>query len=58
MMSIKYKMFLRVLSLLVLLTSLIPVNHVVYAAQALPPMDMFQLPWELGKALGGTGWVR
>ncbi len=41
---------LRAACLLLLLTSLIPLNHTALAAPPLPPVDMFQLPWELGKA--------
>ena len=46
----KTKKFLRALSLLVLLVSLIPVNQSVFAATSLPPADMFQLPWDQGLA--------
>jgi len=46
----KYKNLLRALSLLLLLTSFVPLNHSVHAAPALPPVDMFQLPWEQGLA--------
>ncbi len=46
------KRFLHIASLFILFVSLIPVNHVALAAPALPPVDMFQLPWELG-----TAWV-
>lgn len=49
-MSKKYKRVLRILSLLLLLTSFIPLNQPVLAAPTLPPVDMFQLPWEQGKA--------
>jgi murein DD-endopeptidase MepM/ murein hydrolase activator NlpD len=49
-MSIKFKNMLRALSLLVLLSSFVPLNHPAQAAAALPPVDMFQLPWEQGKA--------
>lgn len=49
-MSIKFKNLLRTLSLLVLLTSLIPLDQAVLAASMLPPADMFQLPWEQGQA--------
>jgi len=49
-MSIKFKNLLRALSLLVLLSSFVPLNHPAQAAAALPPVDMFQLPWEQGKA--------
>ena len=49
-MSMKYKNWLRVLSLLVLLTSFIPLDHAVLAAPVLPPVDMFQLPWDQGLA--------
>lgn len=41
---------LRWASLLILLAALIPINHPAFAAPVLPPVDMFQLPWELGKA--------
>ncbi len=43
------KMF-RAASLLIMLASLIPIAHPAFAAPVLPPVDMFQLPWELGKA--------
>ncbi|HXD09201.1 MAG TPA: peptidoglycan DD-metalloendopeptidase family protein, partial [Anaerolineales bacterium] len=49
-MSIKSKNLLRALSLLVLLTSFVPLNQAVSAAASLPPVDMFQLPWEQGLA--------
>jgi len=49
-MSMKIKNLLRALSLLVLLTSFIPLNHTAYAAPVLPPVDMFQLPWDQGLA--------
>lgn len=41
---------LRALLLIFLLTSLLPQGQPVRAAPPLPPVDMFQLPWELGKA--------
>lgn len=41
---------LRVLVLLVLLTTLIPINQSALAATPLPPVDMFQLPWDQGVA--------
>ncbi len=47
-MSIKSKFFLRVVSLLVMLASFVPVNHAAMAAPPLPPADMFQLPWDQG----------
>lgn len=40
----------RVASLMMLLTLLLSVGRPVQAAPPLPPVDMFQLPWELGKA--------
>ena len=49
-MSMKIKNLLRTLSLLVLLTSFIPLNHTALAAPVLPPVDMFQLPWDQGLA--------
>lgn len=49
-MSIKFKNLLRTLSLVVLLTSFIPLNHTALAAPVLPPVDMFQLPWDQGLA--------
>lgn len=50
MMSMKFKNILRALSLLVLLSSFVPLNHTVQAAAPLPLVDMFQLPWEQGLA--------
>ena len=41
---------IRVAGLLILLAALLPVSHPVQAAPPLPPVDMFQLPWEQGKA--------
>jgi hypothetical protein len=43
---------LRVISLLVLLFSLVPLNNVgaLPLATTLPPVDMFQLPWDQGLA--------
>jgi murein DD-endopeptidase MepM/ murein hydrolase activator NlpD len=49
-MSMKFKKLLRALSLLVLLSSFMPLNQAALAAAPLPPVDMFQLPWEQGKA--------
>ena len=49
-MSARSNKLLHVVSLLLLLTVLIPTNHAALAAPPLPPVDMFQLPWELGKA--------
>jgi len=49
-MSKKNKNLSRILSLLLLLTSLVPLNQPVLAAATLPPVDMFQLPWEQGQA--------
>jgi len=47
----KSKFFLRVVSLLALLVSLIPVSNAGALALAdPPPADMFQLPWDLGIA--------
>ncbi|MCC6300597.1 MAG: peptidoglycan DD-metalloendopeptidase family protein [Anaerolineales bacterium] len=44
------KRLMRVMSGLVLLALALPVNHLAFAAPPLPPVDLFQLPWELGKA--------
>src|SRR5687768_8425837 len=45
------KYFLRVLSLLALLSSLLPVRTAgALPLAAPPPADMFQLPWDLGVA--------
>src|SRR5258705_4672410 len=43
---------LRVISLLVLLISFLPVSHAdaLPLAVTLPPVDMFQLPWDQGLA--------
>lgn len=41
---------LRAIFLIMLLTSLLSQGQPVRAAPPLPPVDMFQLPWELGKA--------
>lgn len=49
-MSKHLKRFSRVAIILILLTLLAPVHQPVYAAPPLPPADMFQLPWELGKS--------
>src|SRR5258706_16227267 len=49
-MSMKFKNLFRALSLLVLLTSFVPLNQPVLAATNLPPVDMFQLPWDQGLA--------
>jgi murein DD-endopeptidase MepM/ murein hydrolase activator NlpD len=49
----KSQYFLRVVSLLVLLVSLVPVGSASALSQAAvtpPPADMFQLPWDLGIA--------
>ncbi|MCC6297858.1 MAG: PQQ-dependent sugar dehydrogenase [Anaerolineales bacterium] len=40
----------RVVSVLILLALALPATHPALAAPPLPPVDMFQLPWELGKA--------
>jgi murein DD-endopeptidase MepM/ murein hydrolase activator NlpD len=50
MISVKFKKLIRFLSLLVLMTSFIPVNQTALAATTLPPVDMFQLPWDQGLA--------
>jgi len=44
------KKFFRVFSLLVLMVSFVPLTQVASAAAPLPPVDMFQLPWEQGLA--------
>jgi len=49
-MSNKIRIFLRAISLLALIVSFIPLNHAAYAAPPLPPVDVFQLPWEQGLA--------
>jgi hypothetical protein len=49
-MSNIYKNLLRGLSLMVMLVSFIPMNQPAQAATALPPVDMFQLPWDQGIA--------
>ncbi|MCI0551716.1 MAG: M23 family metallopeptidase, partial [Anaerolineae bacterium] len=47
----KFKNLLRTVSLLILLASLFPMNHAgALAAPPLPPVDMFQLPWDQGIA--------
>ncbi len=47
----KFKNLLRGVSLLVLLVSLIPANRTAIAAPVtVPPVDMFQLPWDQGLA--------
>jgi hypothetical protein len=47
----KFRNLLRGVSLLVLLVSLIPANHIAVAAPVtVPPVDMFQLPWDQGLA--------
>ena len=45
----KSKYALRVISLLILLFPLFPVGNA-DAQSAVPPVDMFQLPWEQGEA--------
>jgi hypothetical protein len=60
----KSNSLLRVVSLLVLLASLVPVTHVGALSPSLaPPEDMFQLPWDQGvawMAIDGidNGWKR
>ena len=50
-MSMKSNGWLRVCSLLILLVSMIPAGQAgALAASAPPPVDMFQLPWDLGIA--------
>lgn len=44
------KRLMRVVSGLILLALTLPVSHPAFAAPPLPPVDLFQLPWELGKA--------
>src|SRR5512144_1648692 len=47
----KSKSFLRIMSLLALLLAFLPANNAsAVAAAAPPPVDMFQLPWDLGKS--------
>jgi len=47
----KFKNLLRGMSLLVLLVSLIPASSIAVAAPVkVPPVDMFQLPWDQGLA--------
>jgi murein DD-endopeptidase MepM/ murein hydrolase activator NlpD len=48
----KSKYLLRVIALLVLLVSLVPVDSAsaLFATEVIPPADMFQLPWEQGKS--------
>lgn len=50
MMSNRLKNSLRAFSLGVLLISFIPIHQAARAAPAIPPVDMFQLPWEQGLA--------
>jgi len=50
MMSNIFKNLLRGLSLVVLVVSFFPINQPVQAQTTLPPVDMFQLPWDLGMA--------
>ena len=50
MMSNTYKNLLRCMSLLLLLVSFIPLNRPAQAQSTLPPVDMFQLPWDYGIA--------
>ena len=49
-MSNIYKNLLRWSSLVVMLVSFIPVNQPAQAQTTLPPVDMFQLPWDAGIA--------
>jgi len=49
-MSNIYKNLLRGMSLIVLLVSSLPINQRAQAATTLPPVDMFQLPWDQGIA--------
>ena len=49
-MSNLYRNLLRALSLAVLLVSFIPMSQPAQAATTLPPVDMFQLPWDEGIA--------
>src|SRR5512134_2374412 len=47
----KSKYYLRAICLMALFVSFLPVNHAdALALAAPPPVDMFQLPWDLGKA--------
>ena len=46
----KSKYLLRTITVLVLLVSFFPAGNAVVAAAPLPPVDMFQLPWEQGLA--------
>jgi hypothetical protein len=47
----KSKYYLRAICLLALFVSVLPLKHAdALALAAPPPLDMFQLPWELGKA--------
>jgi murein DD-endopeptidase MepM/ murein hydrolase activator NlpD len=50
MMSHIQRSLLRCLSLVVMLFSFIPIIQPVQAATTLPPVDMFQLPWDQGIA--------
>jgi murein DD-endopeptidase MepM/ murein hydrolase activator NlpD len=49
-MSKIYKNLLQSLSVVALLVSFIPVNQLAQAQTTLPPVDMFQLPWDEGLA--------
>ena len=49
-MSNIYKNLLRWSSLVVMLVSFIPLNQPAQAQTTLPPVDMFQLPWDAGIA--------
>ncbi len=55
----KSKYFFRIVSLLALCLSFLPVSYASASASiAPPPVDMFQLPWDLGKswvAIDGIG---
>jgi hypothetical protein len=47
----KSKYYLRAICLLALFVSFLPVNHAdALVLAAPPPVDMFQLPWDVGKA--------
>ncbi|HEU0294196.1 MAG TPA: peptidoglycan DD-metalloendopeptidase family protein [Anaerolineales bacterium] len=50
MMSNIQRNLLRCLSLVVMLVSFIPINQPAQAQTTLPPVDMFQLPWDEGIA--------
>ena len=45
----KIKTFQAII-LVLLIASFLPINHSVSAASPIPPVDMFQLPWERGQA--------